>query len=129
MMATAEDPDDRPLSPAEITEQIAAAGVSLTTDDLSALIAAARAQHRPCAAELFPLKPLLPPHIAYETARRACASGKLRATKVGADDDWYSTKADVAQWLRENPKRWFESEAAAQEWRAILAALKPRWIA
>jgi hypothetical protein len=123
----AEEPDDV-LSPAEIATEIEAAGIPLTAGNLQAMIAAARTQDRTEARsiDLFPLKPILPLHVSYEVGRRACADGDLRAVKIAGD--WYARKEDVAAWLAEKPARWFESEAAVQEWRAYIAGLQPRWI-
>ena len=76
--------------------------------------------------ELYPLKPMLPSHVSYEVGRRAAADGDLRATKYGGD--WFVTEADVTEWIRDNPKRSFESEGDVQKWRTYIAGLKPRWI-
>jgi hypothetical protein len=123
MTATPKNPDDL-LSP----EQIEAAGIPLTAGNLQAMIEAARAQDRAEArtVELFPLKPMLPPHVSYETGRKAAASRELPATKLGGD--WFVVKRDVEVWLAEKPTRWFESEGDVQKWRTYIAGLEPRWI-
>jgi hypothetical protein len=124
---TAEDPDEL-LSPEQIAASISAAGIPLTAGNLQAMIAAARAQDRAeaRAIEIYPLKATLPLHVSYETARRACASGELRATKIAGD--WFVAKEDVAAWLATSGK-WFADESAVQKWRTAMTALKPRWIA
>jgi excisionase family DNA binding protein len=126
---TAENPDDL-LSPERITAELQAAGIRLTPGNLQAMIAAARAEAGAKAEareiELFPLKACLPLHVSYETGRRACASGALRATKIGGD--WFVTREAVSEWLASSGK-FFESESAVQKWRTAMAALKPKWIA
>jgi hypothetical protein len=126
MTATPENPDDL-LSPEQIAAEIEAAGIALTAGNLQAMIEAARAQDRTEArtVELLPLKPMLPSHVSYEVGRRAAASGELRAQKLGGD--WFTTKADVADWLSTSGK-WFESESAVEKWHAGIAQLKRWWI-
>jgi hypothetical protein len=46
---------------------------------------------------LQPLKSLLPGHVSYETARRACETGKLAASMP--EGRWMATEAAVAAWL------------------------------
>ena len=120
------NPDDL-LSPEQIAAEIEAARIPLTAGNLQAMIAAARAQDRTEVREvqIYPLKACLPLHVSYETGRRACASGDLRATKIGGD--WFVTKADVTDWLASSGK-FFESASAVQKWHAALAQLKQWWI-
>jgi hypothetical protein len=122
----AEEPDDV-LSPEQIAAEIEAAGIALTAGNLQAMIAKARAEAEQTKArevELFPLKPMLPSHVSYEVGRRAAASGELRAQKLGGD--WFTAKADVADWLATSGK-WFESESAVETWHAGIAQLKRWW--
>jgi hypothetical protein len=128
MMADQDQPEE--LSAEEIAAELRGAGIGLTKLDLQAMIKAVQAEAKvePRAVDLFPLKPMLPSHISYETGRRAAASGKLRALKFGSDDDWLVTKIDVEQWIRDSPKRWFDSEGAVAAWLASIAQLKPKWI-
>lgn len=123
---TADKPDDL-LSLEQIAAEIAAAGIGLTSKNLATMIAAAKAgaEAKAHAVELFPLKPMLPSHVSYEVGRPACASGELRATKIGGD--WFVSKEEVAAWLASSGT-FFESEGAAREWRAYIAQLKPKWI-
>jgi hypothetical protein len=126
MMASTDRDDE--LSPEQIAASIVAAGIPLTSGNLQAMIEAVRAHDRTEArtVELYPLKACLPLHISYETGRRACASGALRATKLGGD--WFVAREAVSEWLASSGK-FFESESAVQKWRAMLAQLKPKWIA
>lgn len=82
----AEEPDDV-LSAEQVAAEIEAAGITLTSQNLHAMIAATLAQDRTEAREvqIYPLKACLPLHVSYETGRRACASDELRATKIGGD--------------------------------------------
>jgi hypothetical protein len=126
---TAEEPDDDLLSAEEIAAEIKAAGIPLTAGNLQAMIAATRAgaeQTKVRAVELFPLKPMMPVHVSYEVGRRAAASHELPAQKLGGD--WFVTKADVAEWLKGSPSRWFKSESAVAKWLAYIAQLEPRSI-
>jgi hypothetical protein len=122
----AEEPDDDLLSPEQIAAEIEAAGITLTKQDLQAMLAAAKtgAKTEAREVEIFPLKPMLPLHVSYETGRRACARGELRAEKHGGD--WFTTKADVAAWLMTSG-RWFETEGAVQTWHAGIAGLQRWW--
>ena len=91
------------------------------------MIEAARAEAtKPREVELFPLKAVTPANIGYETARRACVSGALRATKIAGD--WFVSQTDMASWLTSSG-HWFESESAVERWRADIARLKRWWIA
>jgi hypothetical protein len=47
--------------------------------------------------EQWPIKGLLPSHVSYETGRKACARGILRAELIGSR--WFATEAAVAEWL------------------------------
>ena len=47
--------------------------------------------------EMWPLKGLLPTHIGYEVARRACERGELVAKKPGGR--WFCTEAAMATWI------------------------------
>lgn len=121
---------DQPELPEEISDAMQAAGFAPTLPSLRELIANARAEASAKTeareVELFPLKACLPLHISYETGRRACASGALRATKLGGD--WFVAREAVSEWLASSGK-FFESESAVQKWRDMLAQLKPKWIA
>jgi hypothetical protein len=125
---TAGNHDDL-LSPEQIAAEIAAEGIALTAGDLKQMIAAHRAEASPKVereVDLFPLKAMLPLHVSYEVGRRAAAEGKLRAQKLGGD--WFTTKADVTEWLTSTGK-WFASESAVAEWLTYIAQLKRWWIA
>jgi phosphoribosylformylglycinamidine (FGAM) synthase-like enzyme len=127
----ADEPDDElSLSPEQIAAELRGAGIGLTKLDLQAMIKAVHAEAKvePRAVELYALKVLKPDHLSYETVRRAAASGDLRAHKFGTDDDWFVAKADLKEWIRAKPRRWFKSEGAAAEWLAYIAQLKPKWI-
>jgi hypothetical protein len=121
-----EEPDDE-LTPEQIAAELRGAGIGLTKLDLQVMIKAVQAEAKvePRAVGVFALKPMLPSHVSYETGRRACASGALRATKIAGD--WYVEKEDVRKWLASSG-HWFTDESAATKWLAYIAGLKPKWI-
>jgi hypothetical protein len=126
---TADQDQPAELTAEEIAAELRGAGIGLTKLDLQAMIRAVQAEAKvePRAVELYALKVLKPDHLAYETIRRAAAAGDLRAHKFGSDDDWFVAKADLQEWIRAKPGRWFKTEGAAAEWLTYIAQLKPRW--
>jgi hypothetical protein len=120
MMAIQRDDDELP---APIAEALVDVGLSPEISVLMNLIESfprlqAEARATPSATqgviEQWPLKFLLPSHIAYETARKCAERGELHAQKVGGR--WFSCAGNIEMWLR-TTGRWFKTEAEERKWR------------
>jgi len=100
MTAAADNPD-----PPEVSAEIARlmqTVESYRVDNLRLAARVAELERNPIvsvgfADDLRPLKSLLPVHVPYEVARRACESGALAASMP--EHRWLSTEAAVAEWL------------------------------
>ena len=129
MMADADKPEEL-LSADEVLVELRGAGITLTSQNLQAVIAAHRAEserneerdreaarrQRP-----HPLINFLPESMDEDTAYRAAIRKELVAWKIGGR--WFSTLADAENWLVGTDK--FKTAEAEKKWRAMMARRFP----